>query len=144
MGSNRASCATHAFGMTDIAVLDRRPVGSGFGRGTFGPHHLRSGAMTRSPSGSNRWHLDGSIFRIEWTDEQDLAPMVSARSQATSSASGPCGLARPMMPKQERKPCSGWPRQHRITSISVAVFGPIFPAQVFSRPIYRMAGDHSE
>jgi len=43
------------------------------------------------------------------------------------------------MPKQERKPCSGWLRSRRITSISVAVFGPIFPAQVLSR-----SGDHSE
>ena len=124
-----ASCGTHAFGLTDVAVPDRRPV-----RGGFGPHHVRPGAMERPPSGSNRWHLDGSIFRIEWTDEQVLVPMVSARSQAAYSASGPCGLARRMMPRQERKPCSAlsvnacihlpgnrWLRSRRITSISVAV-----------------------
>ena len=52
------------------------------------------------------------------------------------------------MPGQERKPGSAlsvnagihlpdtrWLRQHRITSISVAVLGPIFAAQVFSRPV---------
>ena len=81
-----ASCGRHAFGLTDVAVPDRRPV-----RGGFGPHHVRPDVMERSPSGSNRWHLDGTIFRIEWTDEQVLVPIVSARSQAASSASGPCG-----------------------------------------------------
>ena len=78
--------------------------------------------------------------------------MVSARSQAASCASGPCGLVRRMMPRQERKHCSAlsvnacihlpghrWLRSRRITSISVAVWGPIFPAQVLSR-----SGDHSE
>ena len=59
-----ASCGTHAFGMTDIAVLDRRPV-----RGGFGP-----GAMERSPPTytsalSDRWRSNGPLFRIKWTDE---------------------------------------------------------------------------
>ena len=78
--------------------------------------------------------------------------MVSARSQAASKASGPCGLARRMMPRHERKPCSAlsvnagihlpgnrWLRSRRMTSISVAVLGPIFPAQAFNR-----SRDHSE
>ena len=60
--------------------------------------------------------------------------MVRARSQAASKASGLCGLASRMMPRQERKPGSGWLRSRRMTSISVAVLGPIFAAPVFVGP----------
>ena len=49
-----ASCGTHAFGMTDIAVLDRRPV-----RGRFG-----LGAMQRSP-------LSLGPMAFQWLHLQD-------------------------------------------------------------------------
>ena len=38
------------------------------------------------------------------------------------------------MPKAERKPCSGWGREERIASISLAVEGPVTPAQLMMRP----------
>jgi len=87
----------------------------------------------------HRWRRrsNGSLFRIELTGEQDRAPITSARSQAASSAIGPCGLASRMMPGQERSPCPGWLRSRRITSTGVAVRGPIFAAPVFVGPGFR-------
>jgi hypothetical protein len=61
----------------------------------------------------HRWRRrsNGSLFRMELTDEQDRAPIVSARSQAASSASQPYGFAKRMMPRQDRNPCLGDERQ---------------------------------
>ena len=156
MAVTGASCRRHAPCVTDIAVLDRGPV----------PClscmllHAREGAAGSSRMRwsvrhclSDQWRSNGSLFRMELTAEQDRAPIVSARAQAASSAPSPCGFARRMMPRQDRNPCSGVrrsrkgsggafsrrTRSRRITSTSVAVFGPIFAAQLFSR-----SGDHSE
>src|SRR6202035_4751121 len=46
-----------------------------------------------------------------------------ARAAAASRRSAPNGRTRRTMPRQERKPCSGWGRRSRISSHSAAVAG---------------------
>ena len=75
--------------------------------------------------------------------DRGVGPRTDHRAPARRLLSSALGAVRfgqaDMMPRQERNPCSGWLRSRRITSTSVAVLGPIFAAQFFSR-----SGDHSE
>ncbi len=63
-----------------------------------------------------------------------MAPISRARPQAASSRSAPKVLARRRMPTQDRKPCSGCRREHRITSTRARALSPTRAASFRTRP----------
>ena len=68
--------------------------------------------------------------RIDFTEVMVRALITSARSQAGLEPLGAVTAGQPRrMPRQERKPCSGWGRSRRMTSTRMAVAGPIRPAR---------------
>src|SRR6202035_2172506 len=92
--------------------------GSSAVRGYWGGGSARHWWAAAAPSG------DRSCCR-GWSAPNRRSAISIARVAAASRRSAPNGRTSRTMPRQARKPCSGWGRRSRISSQSAAVAGPI-------------------